>query len=176
MPSAIVDKILQQWKPTLFPLVWHWAAAEFPTCNSLQKWSNNWRKMQPTCMCFLCLIESNTGCGSVSVTGWGLLSGVLSKRLWNKMNIFSCSFILFLKKLILSTWFLIESHCLISYVWSDLFLCFSLNEITTNSLFKTSRQRPAVESHEVSFFESLLKSSDLAEIFQYRVIVSATSF
>lgn len=155
--SAILDQILQQWEPVLFPSVWHRAAAVFPMCNILWKGVNNWRRMQPMCVLFVQLSHS-LDVAVYLVEAGGFFHAFFSiKHLRNKINIFSCSSIFFF----LSTWFLVESHCLISHVWSDLFFCFFLNEITANSLFIESRHRdPVVESQEVTFFEHLLKSSD----------------
>lgn len=139
------------------------------------------KRVQSMYVCLVCPIEPQPGWGNASVGAGGFFHASFSiKYLWNKINIFSCSssfFFFFLKKQILSIWFLIESHCLISHVWSDLFLCFFLNEITANSLFIESKHRdPVVESQEITFFENLLKSSDLAYIYQYFMIVSATLF
>lgn len=80
----------------------------------------------------------------------------------------------FLKKWILSTQFLIESHHLISHVWSDLFLCCSLNEITTDSLHIASRQRSICRKSWGFFLWKSFEVLRLRLICQYLMMVSAT--
>lgn len=142
--SAIFGTILQQWEPTLFPLVWHWRAAVFA---SLKRPAEGRQQLKKSEVWVYVLSLSSW------IMGWmwqciyyrpaaPFMSSALSNICGTRL-VFLAALILFLKKRILSTQFLIESRCLISNVWSDLFLCFSLNEITANSLFIVSRQRPS---------------------------------
>lgn len=165
--SAIVDQILQQWELVLLPqcgteqlqcsqhVISYWREATIEECSIRM------------CVFFVQLRHSLDVAVFLVGAGDFFHASFSIKHLWNKINIFSYSLVFhsFFKKRILSIWLLIESHCLISHVWSDLFLCFLPNEITANSLFIESRHKdPVVESQEVTFFENLLKSSDLAYI------------